>query len=322
MALIQEKARQADGRTRRSPMGKARISAVLVTLALIVGIGASGRQGFPRLQGPYLGQKPPGMTPQPFAPGVITTDEEEGSSGFARNGTVFLFQKFLKNRCHTFITRHMNDAWTAPELVPFWETMVHNGDFVFSCDDRTLLYQVKSETEAGLVSNIWRVELTETGWGERNPLPPPVNTGYDESFASDAADGALYFFSRRAGGKGQSDLYMCPFKDGGYANAVNLESLNTEYHEWDPFIAPDKSYLLFCSTKPGGFGRDDIYVSFKGEDGRWGPSVNLGGEVNSPGSENRPYVTRDGRYFFFTSTRKGSRDVFWVRAEYLDRFRR
>jgi Tol biopolymer transport system component len=47
-----------------------------------------------------------------------------------------------------------------------------------------------------------------------------------------------------------------------------------------------------------------------------------GEEVNSAGSENRPCVTRDGKYFFFTSTRDGSRDVFWVDARYLDRFRR
>lgn len=56
--------------------------------------------------------------------------------------------------------------------------------------------------------------------------------------------------------------------------------------------------------KPGGFGRDDIYITFRGKNGQWGP-----------------YVTRDGKYFFFTSTRNGSRDTFWVRAEYIDRFR-
>lgn len=48
----------------------------------------------------------------------------------------------------------------------------------------------------------------------------------------------------------------------------------------------------------------------------------MGEEVNSAGSENRPCVTRDGKYFFFTSTRRGSRDVFWVEAGYLERFRK
>lgn len=89
---------------------------------LTAGVEAGGRQEFPRLQGPYLGQKPPELIPQLFAPGIITTDEEEGSSGFARNGTVFLFQKFIntpsqtgiRRLCHTFISRLENGAWTAP----------------------------------------------------------------------------------------------------------------------------------------------------------------------------------------------------------------
>jgi Tol biopolymer transport system component len=110
--------------------------------------------------------------------------------------------------------------------------------------------------------------------------------------------------------------------DGKLGDAVNLAALNTEDNEWDPFIAPDSRYLLFCSTKPGGLGGDDIYVSFKEKDGSWGPPRHMGAEVNSAGSENRPYVTRDGKYFFFTSTRNGSRDTFWVRAEYLDRFKK
>jgi Tol biopolymer transport system component len=48
----------------------------------------------------------------------------------------------------------------------------------------------------------------------------------------------------------------------------------------------------------------------------------MGEEINSAGSENRPYVSPDGKYFIFTSTRNGSRDVFWVGADYLDRFRK
>ncbi len=297
------------------------ISTLLIPFLIFASTGWA-QEEFPRLEGPYLGQKPPGPTPQRFAPGIITTDENEGSSGFALKGSVFVFQRFLDGQCHTFIMRLKDGRWTAPELVPFWKTMVHNGDFVISSDDKTMLYQVKTETEGGLVSNIWRVEITGSGWGERVPLPSPVNTSYDESFASEAADKSLYFFSRRPGGKGLSDLYTCAFNNGTYADPINLESLNTEDHEWDPFVAPDGSYLIFCSTKPGGFGGDDFYITFKGEDGGWTTPLNMGEEINSSGSENRPYVTVDGRYFFFTSTRKGNRDIYWVGASYLDRFRK
>jgi hypothetical protein len=261
------------------------------------------------------------MAPQPFAPGIISTDEDEGSSGFALNGAAFLFQKSSGGRCRTFIMRLANGAWTPPELIPFSETMSHNGDFVFSGDDKTLLYQVKTEKDTLLASDIWKVELKTAGWGERTPLPSPINSPDDESFASDTSDGTIYFFSNRPGGTGRFDLYMCPSKDGKYGNSMNLETLNTEYNEWDPFISSDGSYLIFCSTKPGGLGMDDIYIAFKRPDGRWGPAKNMGEEINSSGSENRPYITHDGKYFFFTSTRNGSRDTFWVRAEYIDRFR-
>ena len=297
------------------------LSRVALLLALAGGLVAPD-QAPPRLEGLYLGQRPPGLTPRLFAPGIVATDEEEGSSGFALGGTVFLFQRFVRGRAHTYITRLKGGAWTAPELIPFWETMAENGDFVFSSDDRTLLYQVRTGSAAGPVSQVWRAEITDDGWGERAPLPPPVNLGF-ESYASDAADGTLYFFSFRPGGRGQADLYACAAKPGGgYAEPVNLEALNTAAQEWDPFIAPDGSCLLFCSTKPGGFGRDDLYVSFRTADGGWGPASNLGDGINSPGSENRPSVTRDGKFLFFTSTRNGSRDVFWVEAEYLDRFRK
>lgn len=302
-------------------MGRSCGAAALAALILAFGFAAGGAQDLPRLTGPYLGQKPPGTTPAPFAPGLVSTDGEEGCVGFARGGTVFLFQRFIDRRCRTYLMRLLDGAWTAPELIPFWETMAHNGDFVISSDDRTMLYQVRTDPGTGPPSQIWRAEITDAGWGDRSALPAPVNTRDFESYASDEADGTLYFFSGRPGGKGRFDLYRSAFDAGRFADPVNLEALNTEFQEWDPFVAPDGSYLLFCSTRPGGLGGDDIYISFKGQGGGWGPPVHLGSEINSAGSENRPCVTRDGKSFFFTSTRSGNRDVYWVDAAFLTRFR-
>ena len=101
----------------------------------------------------------------------------------------------------------------------------------------------------------------------------------------------------------------------------NEQEFNTEAHEWDPFIAPDESYLIFCSTKPGGFGGDDFYISFKDSNNKWSEPVNLGELINSPASDNRPYVTNDGKYFFYTSSKRGNRDIYWVDARFLDQFR-
>lgn len=295
---------------------------VLVLLALAGGFQTAGQQPPDRPQGAYFGQTPPGLVPEPFAKDLITAGEDAGCCGFARGGTVFLCQKFREGRCRTFIMRRGKGGWSVPELVPFWETMAQNGDFVISSDDKTMLYQVRTDPGSGPASQVWRVEITAEGWGERSALPAPVNSGDFESYASDASNGTIYFFSRRAGGKGRSDLYAAAAKAGGYAEPINLDRLNTEYDEWDPFVAPDEGFLIFCSTKPEGFGRDDLYIAFRQADGTWGPAANMGPEVNSAGSENRPFITRDGKFFFFTSTRGGRRAAYWVRAEYLERFRR
>ena len=66
----------------------------------------------------------------------------------------------------------------------------------------------------------------------------------------------------------KSDIFRSRSIDGKYSHIENLgELINTEYHEWDPFIAPDESYLIFCSMKPRGFGGDDLYITFQTEHG-------------------------------------------------------
>ncbi len=274
------------------------------------------------LTGPYLGQKPPGLEPEIFAPGIISTEASEGSSGYAGNGTVFIFQRFIDGECHTFMMTRTDDIWSNPELIPFWKQLIHNGDFVISPDDKTMYYQVKQQVSDRLDSDIWQVTLCKDGFEKRHALPSPINTPYDESYVSRSRSGNLYFFSQRPGGLGQFDLYMSEYKNGIYTDPINLEVLNTEFHEWDPYIAPDESYLIFCSTKPGGMGLDDLYISFKNKNNHWGEPIPMGNMINSPGSENRPYVTNDSRFLFYTSSRRGNRDIYWVDAKIIEELKK
>jgi len=292
-----------------------------LSFILIFIFGYTKQDDFPVLRGLYMSQKPPGKTPEIFAPGIISTDESEGSSGFARNGMVFIFQRFINRECHTYIMTRQGDLWSKPELVPFWKQLIHNGDFVISPDDKTMLYQVKQDYSGQLESNIWEVKLEEDGWGPGYALPAPINTLYDESFASRASNGNLYFFSRRPGGVGQSDLYMAEYQINGYSTPINLKELNTQFHEWDPYVAPNESFLIFCSTKPGGEGQDDLYISFRDSKNRWTNPITMGKQINSPRSENRPYITNDGRFLFYTSSRKGNRDIYWVDAKIIEEFK-
>jgi len=79
---------------------------------------------------------------------------------------------------------------------------------------------------------------------------------------------------------------------------------------------------LWESTRDGGYGGTDIYVSFRQENGSWGAAINLGDKVNTSISQKGGYVTPDGKYLFFfslDSSRKG--DIFWVDAQIIETLR-
>jgi hypothetical protein len=280
---------------------------------------------FSKLSGPYLGQPPPGRTPQLFAPRIISTALNEGSSGFDLPATRFLFQRRENGRLHTMETELTDTGWSQPKMVPF-AGMMRNGDFTFAPDGRTLYFQsnrpIEGLAEEGVISNIWVTRRTDAGWTEPAHLDLTINTRWADSFASATTGGTLYFFSRKPGGLGKSDMYRSRSSGGRFLEAENLgDRLNTAEHEWDPFVAADESYLIFCSTKAEGYGMDDLYISFRTASSSWREPVNLGENFNSPGSENRPYVTPDGKYFFYTSTKRGNRDIYWVDAGILETYR-
>ena len=107
-----------------------------------------------------------------------------------------------------------------------------------------------------------------------------------------------------------------------YEEPENLgASINTEYDETDALVAPDESFLIFTSVaRPDGFGNGDLYISFRTDDGRWLPAMNLGDEINTSSSEFCPVLSPDGKYFFFTSGRRGNDDVYWVDASIIGRY--
>jgi Tol biopolymer transport system component len=76
----------------------------------------------------------------------------------------------------------------------------------------------------------------------------------------------MYFASDRVTAHNHSrnfDIYYSEWDLNNFKTPVKLESsVNTSSYEADVFVAPDESYLIFCSTRPSGLGRGDLYISF------------------------------------------------------------
>jgi WD40-like Beta Propeller Repeat len=73
-----------------------------------------------------------------------------------------------------------------------------------------------------------------------------------------------------------------------------------------PFISRDGKTFYMASTRPGGLGGIDIWVSHRaGPDEPWEAPINVGAPVNSPANDFCPTIARDGHLFYFVSNRAG-----------------
>ncbi|MFC1564734.1 TolB family protein [candidate division KSB1 bacterium] len=284
----------------------------------------------PALKGPYLGQDPPGMKAEIFDPGIFPENEFRYCSGFLNDGTVFVFtskkQGTDRRLRPTYVTELKNGRWTEPEIAPFSEYMPFNftvgsgGQIIYF----TTLKSPDKTTDILLEqSNIWMVSMQKNGWTEPVMLGSSINTvKYNESYPAVALNGTIYYMSNRKGGYGRVDVYRSKYLGGRYGPAENVGPvINTEGSDQDPFIAPDESYLIVCQDKPAGFGKYDLYISFRKEDGSWTKLINMGPDINSTEYDFRPYVTPDGKYLFFTCTSDVSGNIHWVDAKIIEQLR-
>ena len=106
--------------------------------------------------------------------------------------------------------------------------------------------------------------------------------------------------------------------------------INSDHSDFCPCIAPDESFLIFASSRPG-FGITDLFICFSKEDGTWTRPRNMGPEINTDAKEAFPFISFDGKYLFFMSTRvsrlnpskipDGPGNVYWVDAGIIQKYR-
>lgn len=265
---------------------------------------------FPPLEGPYMGQKPPGMVAEPFAPGIISKGDWEIEGVFAPGLKEFYFTtRSGKDAPITVIGfRQQDNVWK--KYIEF----KRSGEIAFSPDGNRMHMAKGYKDRHG------------DGWSERKSLGPMFDRkdwGIMRLTASskgtyvfdDYKSGDVIRISRLKDGKRQAPKKMGPVVNTG---------------EWTahPFIAPDESYLIWDSERDGGYGDSDLYISFRQKDGSWGPAINMGDKVNSDKWDAYASVTSDGKYILFNRRiDDGSNndhmnvDIYWVDAKIIETLR-
>ncbi len=315
------------------PLANTAISFFLMIAA--AGAPSFGRQSqaaFPKLTGPYLGQKPPGDKAELFSPGVVSSEYFEHSSPvFTADLKEIYWSTIIDENNETvarpiFFMRMINGAWTKPEVPSFARKFACSENPFISPDGKRLYFHA-SPTLRPETAKIYSVERIGEGWGEPVDMGRPFSAKTWAGQPTVSRDGTIYFVADVLG------LFYSKLVDGKYQEPVFMDKrFNSGETDWTPYVAPDESYFIFCSFRPGGFGSGDLYISFKQKDGSWGKVINMGPKINTDLNERFPNVTPDGKYLFFNSTRKipgagahspgnGQGDVYWIDAKIIEELR-
>lgn len=270
----------------------------------------------------YLGQKPPGLIPEVFAPDIISIEGRNASSiSFSPDLDEVYFTVSEKDEkdeevsIYSIYFSKLRDNELTPakranftigrkneELYPF---VSHNGKRIYF----TAFDSIFSDEK------IWYVNRLEDSWSDAIQLDSPINDDL-VFYINQAKNGDLFYTSISKG-----KMYYAPNKKGEFSEVQEVE-IEFGHHG---FISPSQEYLLvYTRNKENEKRKDhDIYVCFNEKDGTWTKPIPLGNEVNSDLGESCPSITPDGKYLFFnrSNDKDESSNLYWVSTEVLEKLR-
>lgn len=284
------------------------------------------------IKGHYLGERFPGSQLLLFSDTVVSSlfDEHSGPV-FSRDGHEVYWSTYFGDE-NTGVILHMkmgkDRRWTLPENASFSKEeycdlnpfLSPNGKTLYFTSRRPVTKPVndskESKAKPGEI-NAWKLQRTDDGWSEPEPVKELLNYGGLDAQVSVCRKGSLYFAAKWPGGNGKYDLYTCTYKNGKYTSPHAIPgSINTEHSEFAAYVDPEERFILFASDRPGGHGGSDIYISRR-KGNSWGKPKNLGKAVNTDENETYTSISPDNRYLFVIAQRDDEYNVHWISTRIL-----
>jgi len=280
----------------------------LLLSVLMMSSVSHSQDELPVIEGPYLGQEPPGLTPKAFAPGIISTKGWEMSGVFTPDMKEFYFIREVdvetKPRQEFVVFKSQNNRW--------YETIISPrvGEPFIAPDGKTLHLGRRYK------------ERAKTGWSEIKSLGSP----YEDIriMRLTASSKGTYVFDEVGSDDGNSVLRYSRLINGKREEPKPFsKEINTGKYNAHPFIAADESYIIWDGQRDSVVRNADLYISFRQKDGSWGEAIKMGDEINTEVGEFGARVTPDGKYLFFNRSINSpdNTDIFWVDAQVIENLR-
>lgn len=284
---------------------------VLILVASDLSLARQASAEFPRLKGPYLGQKPPGKIAEPFAEKIIAAENNfHGSVVFSPDGNEAYWS--VMDEIRIMHSKKVNGVWTKPEL------FIPGTDVPFVSPDGKKLFFMERKVEQGRKFEVpSAMDKTATGWSEAYSLPDSINKIPIIHWQISVDKKGNLFFGGKMSANQTSRIYCAEYGNGAYQEPKMIPSLK-DYEAFSPFIAPDGSYLIVTAFRE----ELGLYILFKKADGTWTRGKNISENIGTSGELLCPIVTSDGKYLFFLKG-VGERTIpYWVDASFIEELRK
>lgn len=191
-------------------------------------------------------------------------------------------------------------------------------------NNKNVVYQTDREQEVFMRSRKDNTNVFDKG--EEMPFPFNAN-GDNQGGCTITMDNKFLFFAMmrdEGGAQKNCDIYVSRNQEDEWKPYSKAPFNHPVYWDSQPTVSADGNTLIFASDRPGGYGGVDLYQSTKDPlTGKWGPAINLGPNVNTPGHEKTPFIHMDSKTLYFCSGPDkggngghmgfGGYDIFYVR---------
>lgn len=141
-------------------------------------------------------------------------------------------------------------------------------------------------------------------WAPSQPISPLINTDYNEGALCISSNGQYIFFSSNKPDEnfGSHDIYFSLLQGKTWSKPYNAgPKINSAYWDSHPSLSADGRTLYWLSTRPGGYGAEDIWYSTLDSTDHWTEAKNIGATINTPYKEFTPFIYTDGNTLYFSS---------------------
>ena len=167
------------------------------------------------------------------------------------------------------------------------------------------------------VYNIHKSDFDEKSFkvNSSKALPNSINSLFQEGPASWDEKSDILYFTRSSKAIGEKniielDIYSIKYSDINSTIAFPVPINSQGYSSMHPSVSASDNKLYFASDRPEGFGGMDLYSTDILPDGKFGPVINLGPDINTAKDEVFPFIFNE-RFLFYSST-EGDGDVLNV----------